>query len=151
MFASRPQSMLYSSCGPGGARKNRASMAMMTPPGSATDVAPFAKIYSGELVNGWEEVTVRSDTSVSPLFCLDFFTPMFGWGYHGGAPEELAIAILHDYFGSARVAVGQRVLRLYRPFADEVVAKFARGHRWSLPSGLVERWIARHEALPTVA
>jgi hypothetical protein len=119
--------------------------------GSTMNVAEFAKIYSGALVSGRQEVTVQSDLSVAPLRCLDFFTPLFGWGYHGGAPEELAIAILHDHFGSDRAVVEQRVLRLYRAFADEIVAKFARDHRWSLPAGLVERWVVKREGRAIVA
>lgn len=105
----------------------------------------FEKVYSGALVNGRREVSVQGDTSMLPLRCLDFFTPGFGWGYHGGAPDELAIAILHDYFGSRRPVVAERVLNLYRAFADEVVSKFAYDRRWSLTAGLVEDWVGQRE------
>jgi uncharacterized protein DUF6166 len=110
-------------------------------------VSSFEKIYSGALINGRREVSVQADINVLPLRCLDFFTPGFGWGYHGGAPDELAIAILHDYFGSRRAVVDQRVLGLYRAFADEIVSKFAYDRRWSLPAGLVGDWIGQREGL----
>jgi hypothetical protein len=111
---------------------------------------PFAKVYAGALVNGRGQVTVQNEHSLSPLRCLDFFTPRFGWGYHAGASEELAIAILHDHFGYERAVVEQRVLRLYSAFADEIVAKFARAKRWSLPSGLVAKWVTQREGRATV-
>jgi hypothetical protein len=109
--------------------------------------SPFEKVYSGSMVEGRREVTVQADVRLLPLPCLDFFTPAFGWGYHGGAPDELAIAILHDYFGSRRPVVESRVLKLYRAFADDIVSKFAYDRRWSLPAALVEKWVDQREKL----
>jgi hypothetical protein len=107
--------------------------------------APLEKVYSGATINGETAVTVGSGANMRPLRCLDFFTPGFAWGYHGGAPDELAIAILHDHFGSSRLSVEQRVLALYRAFTDDIVSKFARDRRWSLASALVGKWIDQRE------
>jgi hypothetical protein len=52
-----------------------------------------SKTYFGKFVKGRKQVVVRSDITTSPLRCRDFFTPSFAWGYHGGAPDNLAIAI----------------------------------------------------------
>ena len=104
----------------------------------------FAKIYAGRSLKGRKEVTVSMLDRTSPLRCLDFCTPTFAWGYHGGAPDELAIAILHDHLGSPNTVVERRVLALYRAFADEVVAKFSHSGSWSLPEGTVAKWLAAH-------
>lgn len=117
----------------------------------STEASSLTKIYAGALINGRRSVTVQNDQRTRPLVCHDFFTPDFAWGYHGGAPDELAIAILHDHFGSPRAVIGQRVLGLYRDFADEVVAKLARDRRWSLPAGFVPRWVHRREEAVTSA
>jgi hypothetical protein len=103
------------------------------------------KVYTGRSVKGRKEVTVRDLETTVPLRCLDFCTPTFAWGYHGGAPDELAIAILADYFGSPSTVVERRVLALYRAFAHEVVAKFSHNGSWSLPSELVTKWIGSRE------
>ena len=88
---------------------------------------------------------MREDETTLPLRCLDFCTPTFAWGYHGGAPDELAIAILHDHLGSSSTVVERRVLALYRAFAHEVIAKFSHGGSWTLSSELVAKWIGAHE------
>ncbi|MBD5634439.1 MAG: hypothetical protein IAI49_08180 [Candidatus Eremiobacteraeota bacterium] len=77
----------------------------------------------------------------APLRCLDFATPTFGWGFHGSASEELAIAILHDHFGSPGTAFESRVLRLYRSFTNDVIAGFENGEPFSLSESAVARWI----------
>ena len=104
-----------------------------------------AKVYAGRFVAGRRVVVVRSPNGATPLRCLDFNTPTFAWGYHGGAPEELAIAILHDHIGSSSMMVEHRVLQLYRSFADEIVANFEYGGAWSMTEGTVAKWIATQE------
>jgi len=109
-------------------------------------VAPTSsKLYAGRSVKGRREVTVRDFETSVPLRCLDFCTPTFAWGYHGGAPEELAIAILHDHLGCSSTVVERRVLLLYRAFAHEVVAKFSHSGSWTLSGDLVAKWIEAHE------
>ncbi|MBD5605098.1 MAG: hypothetical protein IAI48_08425 [Candidatus Eremiobacteraeota bacterium] len=101
------------------------------------------KKYSGKVRNGKAEVKVK-DTAVlgtSSLRCLDFATPTFGWGFHGSASEELAIAILHDNFGSPGTSFEGRVLKLYRSFTAEVIAQFENGEPFSLSEHAVARWI----------
>jgi hypothetical protein len=117
-----------------------------TPPSEISlRVLPFEKVYSGALVDGRREVSVQGESSLLPLRCLDFFTPGFAWGFHGGGPDELAIAILHDHFGSRQPVVEGRVLGLYRVFTDDVVSKFAYDRAWSLPAGMVEKWVGQRE------
>jgi hypothetical protein len=105
----------------------------------------FSKVYTGRSVKGRKEVTVRDNDGSLPLRCLDFCTPTFAWGYHGGAPNELAIAILHDHLGSNSGCVEPRVLALYHAFAHEIVAKFAHGGAWTLPEDSVAKWVVAHE------
>ncbi len=104
-----------------------------------------AKIYAGRFVAGRRHVVVRGIAGAAPLRCLDFNTPTFAWGYHGGASEELAIAILHDHLGSPSLMVESRVLALYRSFVDEIVANFAYDGAWSMTEGTVAKWIRVHE------
>ena len=105
------------------------------------------KIYAGRSVKGRKKVTVRESEASVPLRCLDFCTPTFAWGYHGGAPDERAITILHDDFGCTSTVVDRRVLALYRAFAHEVVAKFSHGGSWTLSSGLISKWLDAHPVL----
>jgi hypothetical protein len=109
------------------------------------------KVYSGKLVKGRREVRVRSEAGTAPLRCLDFCTPTFAWGYHGGASEELAIAILHEHLGSPDAMVGQRVLRLFRAFTDEIVANFDRDNAWSINENAVAKWIRDRERVAVPA
>ena len=101
------------------------------------------KRYSGKVRNGKVEVKVKDSTvlGTSPLRCLDFATPAFGWGFHGSASEELAIAILHDHFGVKGTSFEGRVLKLYRSFTSDVIAQFENGEPFSLSEHAVARWI----------
>ena len=85
---------------------------------------------------------MRESEASWPLPCLDFCTPTFAWGYHGGAPEELAIAILHDHLGGTGTVVERRVLAHYRAFAHEIVARFSHNGPWTLSSESVTKWLA---------
>jgi hypothetical protein len=106
------------------------------------------KKYSGKVRNGKIEVKVKDGTASpsAPLRCLDFSTPTFGWGFHGTAPEELAIAILHDHFGSPGTSFESRVLKLYRRFANDVIAEFENGEPFSLSESAVTRWVTAAQA-----
>jgi hypothetical protein len=104
-----------------------------------------SKTYFGRFVKGRKQVVVRCDMTTSPLRCRDFFTPSFAWGYHGGAPDNLAIAILEDFFGLTGGAVDARVIRLYSAFSDEMISNFGHDDAWSLTSGRVARWVSEHE------
>ena len=101
------------------------------------------KRYYGKVRNGKIEVKVKDSSVVgsAPLRCLDFATPAFGWGYNGTASEELAIAILHDHFGSPGTSFEGRVLKLYRRFASDVIAQLENGEPFSLSEHAVARWI----------
>jgi hypothetical protein len=108
-----------------------------------------SKIYSGKLVKGRKQVSVRSDLTTAPLRCFDFFTPSFSWGYHGGAPDNLAISILQDYFGLPGPAVDARVKRLFSAFTDDLVSNFGHDDAWSLTAGRIAKWVSDHEeAMP---
>lgn len=109
--------------------------------------SPFEKVYSGSLIDGRHEVFVTARNDALPLRCLNFFTTKFAWGFDGAAPEELAIAILHDHFSFRSTLFDERVLRLYRAFAKDVIAKFANDARWSLKEHLVTQWVDRRESL----
>jgi hypothetical protein len=104
-----------------------------------------SKTYFGKFVKGRKQVVVRSDMTTSPLRCRDFFTPSFAWGYHGGAPDNLAIAILQDHFGLTGATVDARVLCLFSAFADEMVSNFGSDEAWSLTAGRIARWVTEHE------
>jgi hypothetical protein len=103
------------------------------------------KVYSGKVVAGRAKVVVQSELGLKPLRCLDFFGPSFSWGFHGGAADELAIAILHDHFGLTSTVVGSRIRGLYHAFVDEVVSKLSRARTWTLDRETVEQWVVRHE------
>jgi hypothetical protein len=104
------------------------------------------KTYSGTFSNGRHEVVVSDADVVRRLRCLDYFTPSFAWGFHGAAPDELAIAILHDHFNLKGGIVGQRVTHLYRSFGDDVVTKLRNDRSWSVDEEAVARWVREHEA-----
>jgi hypothetical protein len=106
------------------------------------------KRYTGKVRNGRAEVKVKdtNEPGTSPLRCLDFATPTFGWGFHGTAPEELAIAILHDHFGSPGTAFEGRVLKLYRGFTNDVIAEFENGEPFSISESAIARWIGTQRA-----
>ncbi len=109
------------------------------------------KTYSGKIVKGRKVVKVSDAVSSGPLPCLDYFTPSFAWGYHGGACDELAIAILHDHFDASGTLFQERVLQLYRGFVDDVVSKFTRDGAWTLSDTSIARWIAAAEKRATVS
>ena len=115
---------------------------MQHTPGSTID---DAKVYSGKIVGGRAKVVVRSALGLEPLRCLDFFGPSFSWGFHGGAADELAIAILHDHFGLDSTVVGSRIRGMYHAFVDEVVSKLSRARTWTLDEDAVAKWVVRHE------
>ena len=121
------------------------SMEIEVAPAPVRKARAASKVYAGRFVSGRRAVVVRSLEGNVPLRCLDFNTPTFAWGYHGGAPEELAIAILHDHLGSPSLTVENRVLQLYRSFADEIVANFEYAGAWSITEGVVAKWIAGRE------
>jgi hypothetical protein len=63
------------------------------------------------------------------------FTPYgFEWTYEGESPQQLALAILVDYFGDK-----ERALRLSEPFMKSVVANFDQD--WVLKGDEIDRAI----------
>ena len=60
------------------------------------------------------------------------------WGYGGGGPAQLALALLADAVGPARAEF------LYQKFKFAVVASLARD-RWELSRDDILRWVAEHE------
>jgi len=59
------------------------------------------------------------------------------WGYSGSGPAQLALAILHDLTGDAKVA-----LRLYQVYKFEVVAGFPK-EGFILTTEQAEEWLIR--------
>ncbi len=108
----------------------------------------ISKIYSGKIVKGRKQVSVRTELATAPLRCLDFFTPSFAWGYHGGAPDNLAISILQDHFGLPGTTVNQRVIRLFSAFSNDLVSNFGHDEAWSLTAGRIAKWVSDHEVAP---
>ncbi len=100
------------------------------------------KRYAGKIVRGRRFVNVLGGPVPRPLRCLDYNTPTFGWGFHGSAADELAIAILSEHLGAANHAFDTRVLRLYRAFVDDVVSKFTHGGPWTLSDRSVAKWLS---------
>ncbi len=104
----------------------------------------LSKRYAGKIVKGRRVVYVFGGPQPRPLRCLDYNTPTFGWGFHGGASDELAIAILSEHLGSVGQVFDTRVLRLYPAFVDDVVAKFTHGGPWTLSDRSVAKWLSAH-------
>lgn len=64
----------------------------------------------------------------------------FNWGYQGSGPAQLALALLLDALGSAKMAQ-----RLYQQFKREVVSLW--GDEWSIDSKAILGWITSNGAL----
>lgn len=87
------------------------------------------KIYRGIRRDGVIEVTVDG----RPLSGVRPETPEHGfeWGYEGGGPYLLSMAILSDHFGDPK-----KVNEYYRPFCESVVARFEE--TWVLTSAQID-------------
>lgn len=90
------------------------------------------KIYKGRRDAGGCVVTVDG----RPLDPRNDLGPLsttgFEWGYNGGGPNQLALAILADHFGD-----GARALNQYRSFCGSVIAMI-RDDQWMLDSDRID-------------
>lgn len=62
----------------------------------------------------------------------------FEWTYEGESPQQLALAILFDYFGDR-----ERAIRLSEPFMKSVVANL--DNDWKLTGDEIDRAVAAIE------
>ena len=63
------------------------------------------KIYRGERTSGGCQVTVNGEPLGARIDIRNYSANGFEWGYDGGAPRQLALAILADHFAEARDAL----------------------------------------------
>ena len=84
------------------------------------------KVYRGRRGANGTVVTVN-DQPLAPRTDLGSFSETgFEWGYNGGGPNQLALAILSDYFGD-----GAKALNLYKGFCQSVISMI-KGDEWTL-------------------
>lgn len=78
-----------------------------------------SKSYSGQRTIDGLVVTVDGDP-LDPNTDIKQYTPYgFEWSYEGDAPQQLAFAILVDFFNDKDKAIG-----LSKPFMEAVIANF---------------------------
>jgi len=120
------------------------------------------KIYFGTISpTGEKSVTVRTlskrDQQVlsdEPLHHVSYHSPDgFEWGYGGGGPADLALAILSDHLEEEHGRVSQKdiyrpvngllhpALKLHQKFKSAFVARFARDEVWVLNSEHIHSWL----------
>lgn len=99
------------------------------------------KVYSGSVNRGQKHVTVQSGTTTTQLLGLDVFAPNFAWGFHGAGPDELSVAILHDYFEDKDTKFGGRIAKLYGKFTEDVTSTLSRDRAWVVKEERVEKWV----------
>ena len=99
------------------------------------------KIYEGQRTG--ETVTVRVDRQPldARLDLRDFHASGYEWGYEGGGPSQLALAILADH-ANAQTALGN-----YRKFVQIFVAEI-EGDSWRLSSEEIDQRISQTTIVP---
>ncbi|MEO6990939.1 MAG: DUF6166 domain-containing protein [Candidatus Baltobacteraceae bacterium] len=102
------------------------------------------KVYSGSINRGHKHVTVQSGATTTKLLSLDVFAPHFAWGFHGAGPDELSVAILHDYFEDKDTKFGGRIAKLYGQFTEDVTSTLSRDRAWTMKEERVEKWVNAH-------
>ena len=90
------------------------------------------KMYKGVRTAQGCEVTV-DDQPLDPRMDLGHSSDGgFEWGYEGGGPQRLALALLADHCGN-----GQQALDNYPVFTESVIAEL-KGDEWSLTSDQIQ-------------
>ena len=85
------------------------------------------KTYRGDRTLDGIQVTV-DDAPLDPRFDLKTLSDMgFEWSYEGGAPAQLALALLADHLGDDQAALAR-----YQDFMKEIVANF--NNEWEMTS-----------------
>ena len=90
------------------------------------------KVYRGTRESGDCVVTVNGTPLDPRLDLRTLSSEGFEWGYEGGGPSQLALAILADHFADDGKAVNQ-----YRSFRGAVIAMI-RDDEWTLDSDRIE-------------
>lgn len=91
------------------------------------------KIYKGSRVGQRCLVTV-DDTPLDPRYDLKALSNSgFEWGYEGGGPSQLALAILADLFDDDGRAINE-----YKNFLKSTIANI-QDDKWRLESPDIER------------
>lgn len=100
------------------------------------------KVYKGIREGGKSVVTVNG-TLLDPRKDLRIMsTEGFEWGYDGGGPSQLALAILADHFGD-----DQKALTHYKFFRATAIAMI-RTDEWSLNTDQIETSFASSAVVP---
>jgi hypothetical protein len=93
-----------------------------------------AKVYEGKRTIDGLVVTVDG-ARLDEHYAVHRFTKYgFEWTYEGESPQQLAMAILYDYFGDPA-----RAVRLSQPFMQTVVANL--DNDWTLKGSEIETFL----------
>ena len=106
--------------------------------GSVECAYPHTPHYRGHF-DATERIVVcpeREFLQPGPSWALRRHADGFDWGYHGGEPLQLALAILMDHTRDEDTAI-----RHYAAFEREVVSQLSCGGPWSLMPGQVTWWL----------
>lgn len=96
--------------------------------------AECRSVFTGHVGGG---VTLDDNQLDPRLDVRRYFHDGYAWGYEGGGPAQLALAILLAVTGREEAEAScQR-------FEREVVARFPQGESWTLAAVDVRRWLAR--------
>lgn len=90
------------------------------------------KIYSGERRPGGCYVTVNGEPLDARLDLRNYSGSDFEWGYDGGGPRQLALAIVADHFADEQAALQHHEKLLLNVLVG------LRDDQWSLTTGEVE-------------
>jgi hypothetical protein len=90
------------------------------------------KVYRGKREAGGCTVTVDGEPLDPRLDIKTLSSSGFEWGYEGGGPGQLALAILADHFGD-----GGKALALFASFRGNVIANLG-SEQWILTSDKIE-------------
>jgi len=100
------------------------------------------KVYSGRRTADGCEVTVDGKPLDPQLSLRTLSTTGFEWGYEGGGPSQLALAVLADHFGD-----GAKALSQYKEFRLSVIGMI-RDDEWTLTSNDIERVLGAVTQVP---
>ena len=93
----------------------------------------MAKVYTGCRDADGVRVTVNGKALDPRLDLQTLSSSGFEWGYDGGGPAQLALAILADHLGDGAAALSQ-----YKTLRSGVIAAI-RDDEWSLDSATIDR------------
>ncbi len=91
------------------------------------------KIYRGHRDKNRCNVTANGEEIDPRTDLLNLSSSGFEWGYDGGGPGQLALAILADFYDDDSMA-----LTHYKTFSNEVIANL-RGDEWMIDHTTIKK------------